>query len=184
MRDLPAEAAAPGEAPEALAAPTFLALYDRHAPALLRFLYSLAGQGLLSRDAVEDVGQEVWLRAWQNRQSFAGQGFAAWLFCIARNIAVDWARKKKPTAIPNELELVETHGASPGARLLEQERAAVLKRCLGQLSAPAAALVRARLEGQGYEEIASRLGLTSAAAHKLFHQARKKLNLCVERALS
>ncbi len=68
--------------------------------------------------------------------------------------------------------------------MIEQERMAILKRCLDGLDAVSAALVRARLGGEDYAAICGRLGLKPERAHKLFHQAKDRLRHCVERAPS
>jgi hypothetical protein len=43
-------------------------------------------------------------------------------------------------------------------------------------------LVRARLGGDGYDEICPRLGIDSNRAYKLYHFAEKELRTCVEQA--
>ncbi len=66
--------------------------------------------------------------------------------------------------------------------MLEQERMAVLQRCLDQLAENAARLVRARLAGIDYQTIAKELGLEPAQAHKLFHTAKSQLHDCINRS--
>jgi DNA-directed RNA polymerase specialized sigma24 family protein len=82
-----------------------------------------------------------------------------------------------PDALP------DGRGGSAHDRLVEQERAEALRRCLEKLEAKAADLVRSRLAGEDYEEVCRRLGLKSSQAYKLFHTARDRLKTCVERAL-
>jgi DNA-directed RNA polymerase specialized sigma24 family protein len=67
--------------------------------------------------------------------------------------------------------------------LVEHERMEALRDCLEKLSAPAAAVVRARLAGEEYPELCQRLGMKSGQAYKLFHSAKDQLKTCVERAL-
>lgn len=56
------------------------------------FVYRLVGH----RQDAEDVTQETFLKAWKQRKRYRrGESFAAWLFAIARNTAIDWLRKKK-----------------------------------------------------------------------------------------
>ena len=70
-------------------------------------------------------------------------------------------------------------GLAAGA--LEEERRKRLAECLKRLDSESAAIVRARLAGEGYEELCARLGLTPARGHKLFHTAKTRLQDCVTR---
>jgi RNA polymerase sigma-70 factor (ECF subfamily) len=59
---------------------------------LVRYLIYLTG----SRDAVDDLVQETWLRVLERGRSYDGQSpFAPWLFAIARNLAIDHLRKRR-----------------------------------------------------------------------------------------
>ncbi|MCM6777484.1 sigma-70 family RNA polymerase sigma factor [Nocardia sp. CDC159] len=69
------------------------ALYDEHATALWRYTYSLVGDS----GRAEDIVQETLLRAWQ-RPHILDQSAAsarAWLFTVARNMAVDEHRSAR-----------------------------------------------------------------------------------------
>ncbi|WP_228817111.1 sigma-70 family RNA polymerase sigma factor [Nocardia transvalensis] len=69
------------------------ALYDEHATALWRYTYSLVGDS----GRAEDIVQETLLRAWQ-RLHVLDQTTAsarAWLFTVARNLAVDEHRSAR-----------------------------------------------------------------------------------------
>ena len=69
------------------------ALYDQHAQALWRYTYSLVGDS----GRAEDIVQETLLRAWQ-RPNVLDQSTAsarAWLFTVARNMAVDEYRSAR-----------------------------------------------------------------------------------------
>ncbi|MBF6176203.1 sigma-70 family RNA polymerase sigma factor [Nocardia blacklockiae] len=68
-------------------------LYDEHAAALWRYTYSLVGDS----GRAEDIVQETLLRAWQ-RPHVLDQSTAsarAWLFTVARNMAVDEYRSAR-----------------------------------------------------------------------------------------
>ncbi|GAA4553135.1 sigma-70 family RNA polymerase sigma factor [Amycolatopsis samaneae] len=71
----------------------FLAtLHAEHREHLLRFT-----RRLLPADPhrAEDVVQECLFRAWRNSETLAGKGKSVrpWLFTVARNLIVDWARR-------------------------------------------------------------------------------------------
>ena len=63
-------------------------LYQRR---LIRYLIFLLGR----RDMVDDVVQETWLRVVERGKSYDFRfPFQAWLFAIARNLAIDQMRRK------------------------------------------------------------------------------------------
>jgi RNA polymerase sigma-70 factor, ECF subfamily len=153
-------------------------LYLRHARRLLAFL-----SARVNRSDLEDIHQAVWERVWQRvPEGFHGGNFRAWLYQIARNYLIDMRRKKTPST-PGD-EALEVAGKDAGADvwIAEQERIAILQRCLSNLNSEAASLVRARLSGESYDEICRRTGWKTERAHKLFHQAKQELQTCIQRA--
>lgn len=155
-------------------------LYRRHARKLLAFLTTR-----VHRSDLDDFHQGIWERVWERLpEGFHGGNFRAWLYQIARNYLIDQGRKRRPQPLESEEEWSDDRQAAPDAPLLERERQQALSRCLERLGAEAAGLVRARLAGESYPEICLRLGLKMERAHKLFHQAKEQLQLCVERALA
>ncbi len=154
-------------------------LYRRHARRLVAFL-----AGRIPRSDLDDLHQDIWQRVWRHLPvQYRGGNFRAWLHQIARNALVDHARRRRPERLPDERMLPDRHAASPDTPLVEREQMAALARCLERLDAVASALVRARLGGEGYHEVCLRLKLTPARARRLFHEAKGRLQDCVERAL-
>lgn len=84
----------------------FSYLYDRHAPAIYRYLAA----HLPDRLDAEDLTGEVFLRTWQVIPDFRERGvpFLAFLFRVARNAMIDYHRKANRTrmSISGELEAV------------------------------------------------------------------------------
>jgi RNA polymerase sigma-70 factor, ECF subfamily len=67
------------------------ALVEQYQSRLVRYLIYLLG----SRDGVDDLVQETWLRVLERGGSYNGQlRFEPWLFRVARNIALDAMRKR------------------------------------------------------------------------------------------
>lgn len=87
-------------------------LVERHGARLLRYLIHLAGQ----RGLAEDLFQETWVRVLERGHQYdPGREFGAWLFAIARNLAIDALRRKAPASL-DALERPEEHLAPrPGA---------------------------------------------------------------------
>ena len=84
---------------------------------LMRYLLYLIGR----RDYAEDLAQETWIRVLQRGSQYNGrQRFDPWLFAIARNLAIDYLRKKRKAvqtaSLPDdrdEILLVSSSGPSP-----------------------------------------------------------------------
>jgi RNA polymerase sigma factor (sigma-70 family) len=153
------------------------ALYGRYARRLLAFL---AGRGLPTAE-LEDVHHEVWVRVWTqlNARPFEGH-FRGWLFQVARNLATDLLRKRRPEAL-GETD-PEAGRATPLDAMMDAERRERLAHCLQGLNAEQSAIVRGKLSGENYDELCNRLGLEPAQAHKLFFNAKQKLEACMGRA--
>lgn len=92
-------------------------LVERSQRRLVRYLLYLTGR----RDYAEDLAQETWIRVLQRGSQYNGrQRFDLWLFAIARNLAIDYLRKKRKAvqtaSLPDdrdEILLVSSSGPSP-----------------------------------------------------------------------
>ena len=71
----------------------FAELMRRHGPPLIKFLRGMLGAD--SPDA-DDVFQETWLRMINNGAKWNGGSFKAWMTTVARNLAIDTIRRRKP----------------------------------------------------------------------------------------
>lgn len=71
----------------------FAGLYDHYVDRIYRFLKYRAPDD----DTAEDLTSEVFLRAWDHLDGFdpGGAPFGAWLFRIARNLAIDHSRTRR-----------------------------------------------------------------------------------------
>ncbi len=77
-------------------------LYERYSQAVLSFLYRMLG----NVEDVESIGQEVFLRAFKFAATYRYPSkFSTWLFTIARNLAINNARRKKRSPVRNFAEL-------------------------------------------------------------------------------
>jgi RNA polymerase sigma-70 factor, ECF subfamily len=92
-------------------------LVERCQHRVVRYLLYLTG----SREYAEDLAQETWIRVLQRGSQYNGrQRFDPWLFAIARNLAIDYLRKKQKAveaaSLPDdgeEILLVSSSGPSP-----------------------------------------------------------------------
>jgi len=158
----------------------FLELYERHARALLAWLASRA-----SPSDLDDLQQEIWQRVWSKLPDhFHGGNFRAWLFQIARNYLVDTVRRRRPEGSiddPDAGPTADPNAAEPWQELVDEERRAQLAECLEKLDKPKLRVVQGRLSGDSYETIAAASGMTCDQAYKAFFNAKKQLELCLQR---
>jgi RNA polymerase sigma-70 factor (ECF subfamily) len=68
-----------------------------------------------SRDPVDDLVQETWLRVLERGRSYDGESrFEPWLFAIARNLAIDHTRKRRVFSLDsNDPEERDSASLSP-----------------------------------------------------------------------
>ena len=70
-------------------------LIEQYHYRLFRYLVSLTG----NRETAEDLFQETWIRVLERGHQYNGKWkFGTWLFTIARNLFVDFLRRKNPAA--------------------------------------------------------------------------------------
>ena len=70
----------------------FSTLVNRYLKSIYNFIYRLIG----SLEEAEDLTQKTFFQAWKNIKKFQlDLNFKVWIFSIARNVAIDWLRKKK-----------------------------------------------------------------------------------------
>src|SRR5262249_48197167 len=83
-------------------------LIEQYQHRLLRYLLYLAG----NRELAEDLFQETWIRVLECGHRYDGEhAFSTWLYAVARNLTIDYFRKKHPVSLN---ELMEDEGHAPG----------------------------------------------------------------------
>jgi RNA polymerase sigma-70 factor, ECF subfamily len=142
----------------------------------------------LTPTEVEEVTQEVFLRAWRGLPSFEGRAqFSTWLYRIAFNEAQRLLVRRHPTlpasvgAFPDpRLEAPElapdTPKREPEAQALDREFETVLQRALAELPADCrAAVVLRDLEGLSTQQAAKVVGARQATFKSRLHRGRTPL---------
>ncbi len=67
-------------------------LIDRHQRMLFGYIVNMTGR----RDGADDIFQEVWLKVIRKLDQYRDDNFGGWLVRIARNVAIDRIRRRKP----------------------------------------------------------------------------------------
>lgn len=154
----------------------FQALYGRFA----RRVFGLLATMGLKPDLADDVAQQVWTKVWQGlERKPADSPFCPWLMQIARNAAIDQLRRKKPAGMPEEMQIADEWHGDVLADLEETSDMERLRSCMGKLPEVERTIVRNRLEGIDSPAIAVEVGLPSERVHRLFHEAKQKLQRCL-----
>lgn len=74
----------------------FLAIYDRHADEIFRFCLLKVS----NKERAEDITQDTFAKYWQAlRTGDAIRNDRAFLYTLARNLVIDWYRKKKESSL-------------------------------------------------------------------------------------
>ncbi|MCX4096341.1 sigma-70 family RNA polymerase sigma factor [Nocardia sp. alder85J] len=147
------------------------ALYDEHATALWRYTYSLVGDS----GRAEDIVQETLLRAWQRPHVLdqTTSSARAWLFTVARNLAVDEhrsARHRREYRMDNPPEQAQPDQA---------DRAVdgwLIADALARLSTDhRAVIVRAYYRGLSTQQIATELAIPEGTVKSRMHYGMRAL---------
>ncbi len=152
-----------------------------HQGFVFRTLARLTG----SREHVEDLAQEVFLRLYRGMEGFRGEAkLTTYLYRITLNVAQDeWKRRRREQGLrsfddPDEGWEDRLAGAGRDAEQLlnSKQRAAHLERELGRLSeAERQVIVMFHQEELTYEKIAEVLHLPLNTVRTHLHRGRKKL---------
>jgi RNA polymerase sigma-70 factor (ECF subfamily) len=150
-------------------------LFERYAPALLKF----ADRMLSDREAAEEVTQEVFVKVISRAHQYDGRAaVSSWLFAIAANACRDRRRRDRRAAVVPLDSVGELPAAGVGveARLASRERRAAVRKALEGLSEEQReALVLARYHGLPYAEIARVLGISVGAVKTRIFRAVENL---------
>lgn len=124
------------------------------------------------RDAVDDILQDVFLKAYTSLHTVKSHGsLTAWLYRIAANAIADYYRAQKPS------EEVSDDLPAP---VPESDPVAELATCLEPLIAGMPEtyrlpLVLSEIDGLTQKEVAARLGLSLSGAKSRVQRGREKL---------
>ena len=164
-------------------------LVGRYRQALFSWFLGMTG---IRADA-EDLFQELWVRVIRNAGRFENVSFRAWMWQIARNLLIDFRRKKKPDvsldAVESEddqplLEQLVSPDRGPAEDLEQADLAMRAMRAVGQLPAIQREIFLMRVQGGvPFNEIAQTLNIPLNTALGRMHDATTKLRVLLAKEL-
>ncbi|SEK39392.1 RNA polymerase sigma-70 factor, ECF subfamily [Roseovarius nanhaiticus] len=159
----------------------FEGLYTHTSAKLMAICLRVLGD----RAEAEEALQESFVKIWRHADRYRANGLSpmTWLITIARNTAIDRARKRRE-AQPG-LDQAETLAdATPGpeAQAIASSERTALTACLSELDeANAQAVQRAYLDGETYAELATRFGVPLNTMRTRLRRSLMKLKECLTR---
>jgi RNA polymerase sigma-70 factor (ECF subfamily) len=140
-------------------------LVDTYGEKLLRYATSI----LYNHQDAEDVVQDVFIAAYQNKAAFAGGNLSAWLYKITYNQSINKLKRRKLLVFADipENTLVNTQQTELNDQMLN---------ALKLLKPQDRAILYCRIiEGYSYEELSLQMGVSSTVLRKRYQRAKKKV---------
>lgn len=160
-------------------------LIEQYQFRLFRYLLHLTA----NRERAEDLFQETWLRVLERGHQYDGKWkFEAWLFAIARNLVLDWHRRKKPQSIDSlvgpeeraEFDVKDERGQSPLQHVLQAEQKSNVQQSLEKVPAVYREVLALRFqEEMQLEEIASITGAPLSTVKSRLYRGLDALKLAM-----
>lgn len=153
------------------------ALFERHRSSIRSMLQSkCSGDDALLADSYDDILQEAFIKAYLNLEKFDNQySFAQWIFAIARNLFIDYTRRR--THI-EKWPLMSQVGAicsapNPEELVIAAQDHRRLRQTLEKLSPQYRAIIELRFwNDMSYEHISQKLDLPLGTVKTQVHRAR------------
>jgi len=154
------------------------ALVNAHSREVYGLLVALTGNPATA----EELTQDVFLVALRKGMR-PGPGMRLWLREVARRLAMNELRRKRPEAMNLSEAQLATGGEPPRAGF--EEELAALRRCLAELAETDRLLLAARYERQApLEVVAGELAQSIGYLKQRLYRLRKRLAECVRRRMA
>ena len=154
----------------------FAAIYRQHHTKVFRLC-----KGYFNGDVetANDIVQEIFIKIWQHLDSFRNEStISTWIYRISVNCCLLHTRKpflKKEA----RLQYLPDVPQEEYSRVTE-ERLRKMYDCIGQLEEAPKLIILLVLEGMGYPEIASVVGISEKTLRVRIHRIKKSLANCVK----
>ena len=158
---------------------SFDELVEQFRPRLRSFAVSRMSADLRKHVEVEDILQEVFLKAIHSIGSFQWKGdkaFFSWLCGVANHIILSHSRRYLRLQPEDSISPIDVGETSPSKQLRRNERFDRLDECLESLTDDQKAVIQlVRLEGLSIREAAAKLNRTENATIQLLWRATQQL---------
>jgi RNA polymerase sigma-70 factor (ECF subfamily) len=154
----------------------FRLLMERHMARVIALAERIVG----SNAEADDIGQDAFLRVWDNAAGFDAKigRFTTWLYRIVLNLALDTRRRRARRAAGDIEEASEIASSAPGplSELVAEEEARVVELAIRALpDRQKAAIALFHMEGLSGREAANAMNMSEKAFESLLIRARKAL---------
>jgi RNA polymerase sigma-70 factor (ECF subfamily) len=160
-------------------------LIQKYRKPIINFMYRMVHNQAIA----EELAQEVFLRVYRSRETYRAEArFSTWLYRIATNLGVNYARDNRHERTASTIDLDETDSetgttpdvadATPGAEaaLLRRERLnAIRQHVLALPERQRTAVLMHKYEGMDYKQIGDVLKLSESATKSLLFRAYQTL---------
>lgn len=157
------------------------ALYD----ATSAKLFGVCLRIVKNRSEAEDLLHDIYIRIWQKSDSYAVTGHSpiTWLVTVARNMAIDRLRIKRPQTNNDDAAfLIVDERPGPEATAIAMSETARIETCLGELENDKAEAVKAvYLNGDTYNDLAVRFDVPLNTIRTWLRRSLLKLRDCLTR---
>jgi RNA polymerase sigma-70 factor (ECF subfamily) len=164
---------------------SFNYLAERYHRPMIQFLFRMVG----NQAVAEELAQEVFLRVYRARSSYRAEAkFTTWLYRIATNLAVNYARDTRHERTAQKVYLDqpdEESGSTPDLaddtptveeQLVREERMAAIRRHVMALpERQRMAVLMHKYQGMDYRQIGEALKLSESATKSLLFRAYQTL---------
>lgn len=157
----------------------FAALFGHFAPRLKAYFLRRGCEA----GVAEDLAQETLLTVWRNRDRFdpARGAASGWIFTIARNLLVDYARRGRRVGPAAELAEIVCDAPWPDAAAVSADAARAVRAALSELPSDQAEALRAAFfDDRTHEAAAAALGLPLGTLKSRIRLALQRLRARLE----
>jgi RNA polymerase sigma-70 factor, ECF subfamily len=160
-------------------------LIQKYRKPIIHFMYRMVH----NQAVAEELAQEVFLRVYRSRETYRAEArFSTWLYRIATNLGVNYARDNRHERMASTIYLDETDsetGTTPDVadttpdaevKLLRQERLnAIREHVMSLPERQRMAVLMHKYEGMDYRQIGDVLKLSESATKSLLFRAYQAL---------
>ena len=146
-----------------------------------RLVYAITLRILANQAEAEDATQEVYERAWKHIDKIDEADAKAWLGKVARNLAIDRLRARKPIdSLDTNDDMIDA-SRSTEAAMEHHQLSQWLKLAIGKLKEPYKSLVMILdLQQKSVREAAAATHLSENQVKVYAHRARKQLRTLLQ----